>query len=95
MDEPDTIEVDGQRLCRLHHTPLVFDPAWAFSVFAEYPGMGSPSVRFPNAKWGHPAAPGMAEFELVGLTYCPVCEADRRRWLTGAVSEDPCSDADG
>jgi eukaryotic-like serine/threonine-protein kinase len=32
MVEPDTIEVDGRLICRLHHTPLVFDPNWAFMV---------------------------------------------------------------
>jgi hypothetical protein len=79
--EPDTIEVGGQLLCRVHHTPLVFDPGWAFNVCANYAGMGRPAEAFPNAKWGHPAQPGFEQWELVGLWHCPACEQDRQRWL--------------
>ena len=82
MEEQDTLEVDGQQLCGLHLTPLVYDPAWAFSPLAEYPGMGSASVRFPNAKWGHPTTAEMTGYELTGLWHCPACEADRQRWLS-------------
>jgi hypothetical protein len=81
MEEPDTLEVDGRTPCRLHHTPLEFDPDWAFSPFAEYPGIGAAGVGFPNAKWGHPAMPEMAGHELVGLWHCPLCEAERQRWV--------------
>jgi hypothetical protein len=89
MDEPDTLELDGQQYCRLHHTPLVFDLAWAFSVFAEYTGIGSASARFPNAKWGHPATPEMAGHELVGLWHCPACETDRQSWLRSSRAGRP------
>jgi hypothetical protein len=83
MAEPDSFDVDGECVCRLHHTPLVFDPEWAFDVNANYPGMGRDSHRFPNPKWGHPATPEMAEWELVGVWHCPKCEVDRQRWLAG------------
>jgi len=82
MQEPDTLEVDGQTHCRLHHAPLNFDPDWAFSPFAEYPGIGSAGADFPNAKWGHPATPEMAGHELVGLWHCPRCEVERQRWVS-------------
>jgi hypothetical protein len=83
MIEPETVEVGGQVYCLLHHVPLVFDSEWAFSVFAEYPGIGRASERFPNAKWGHPATPEIAGHELVGLWYCPLCERERQHWLPG------------
>jgi len=81
MVEPDTLEVGGQLLCRVHLTPMVFDPAWAFMVNVNYPGIGRDGWRFPNAKWGHPATHEMAGHELVGLWHCPGCEADRQQWL--------------
>jgi hypothetical protein len=79
--EPDILEVGGVTVCRLHHTPLVFDPGWAFMVNVNYPGMGRAGQQFPNANWGHPATPEMAGHELVGLWHCPACETDRQRWL--------------
>lgn len=88
MEELDRFEVDGVLHCRLHGTPLVFDPDWALSLFGEYLGMmGSMSEQFPNAKWGHPATPEIAGHELVGLWHCPQCEADRQRWIA-ALEDD-------
>jgi hypothetical protein len=83
VDEPSAFEIDGRSFCRLHHEPLVFDPAWAFSIWVNYTGtgMGVESERFPNAKWGHAATPEMAGHEWVGLWHCPACEAERQRWL--------------
>jgi hypothetical protein len=81
MIEPDSIEVGGRVFCRLHHTPMVYDSNWAFSVIVNYPGIGRPSSQFPNAKWGHPATPEMAGYELVGVWHCPACEVARQQWL--------------
>jgi hypothetical protein len=81
MNEADTIEIDGRRICRLHHSPLIFDPDWAFNPCYNYPGIGRAGAAFPNAKWGHPATPEMAGHELVGLWHCPDCERERQRWL--------------
>ena len=85
MVELDTIESRGVTICRLHHIPLVFDPDWAFILTAKYLGIGRASEHFPNAKWGHPATPEMADHELVGLWHCPACEVDRQMWLTATV----------
>jgi hypothetical protein len=86
MIEPETAEDGGRLSCRRHRTPLLFDPEWAFSVFAEYPGIGWASENFPNVKSGHPATPEMAGHELVGLWHCPMCEKDRQHWFVEKVS---------
>jgi hypothetical protein len=86
MNEAETYEFDGGRVCRLHRTPLVFDPGWAFDPRVNYAGIGHAGDAFSNAKWGHPATPKMAGHEIVGLWHCPDCESERQRWLAAQGS---------
>jgi hypothetical protein len=81
--EPDTVEVGGRTLCRLHCVELIAAEGWGFDPCVEYGGIRSPAAtdQFPCAKWGEPWSEGRSPRLLRGTRYCLTCEQRRQQWL--------------